>query len=87
LYRLFFLEDHPAFYIAAAAAAFAVAWHPAAILFALPYLFRAGKNLHWSPSAIQLVKGAVQLLLITIQHVVASIALLYGSVRFRSLVL
>jgi hypothetical protein len=84
---VFFLKESPENYVAAAAIVFAVAWYPIALLFTLPYLWKVARLLSWNMSLARLPKLMAQLALVSLQQIVACTALVYGSAKYRSLVL
>ncbi|MBI1897470.1 MAG: glycosyltransferase [Acidobacteria bacterium] len=86
-HRVFFLKESPANYLALAGGVAALGFHPAFALLAAPYLYRLSRALHWELSLVRIPKALAQLVLVSLQQCVATAGLVYGSVRFRSLVL
>jgi glycosyltransferase involved in cell wall biosynthesis len=84
---VFFLKESPANYLAVAALLLSVTWHPAAAVLTLPYIICMARFLNWELSLLRLPKLLVQLVLVTLQQTVACAGLIYGSAKFRSLVL
>ena len=84
---VFFMREAPFFYLALAGLMLGVVMHPAFLLLMLPFpaalAFRLRKNL----TARSLPKVAGQMVLLAARLTFASAGLVYGSVRFRSLVL
>lgn len=84
--KLFFLRETPFFYLAIAAILLGAFVHPALFALALPYPVALAVSLGGF-GLRRLPKTLVQVVLLSARQTFAALGLLYGSIRFRALVL
>jgi hypothetical protein len=87
VWKVFFVRSNAFFYLAAIGVVTAVAIHPAALALTAPYLGWALSVLRPRLSPVQLLKVPAQILLMAARHAGFCAGLIYGSVRYRTLVL
>jgi glycosyltransferase involved in cell wall biosynthesis len=84
---VFCLPENPLFYLALAGIALALFGHPWALILAIPYTARAWQLLSVGRSWMHTPVIVVQIAFFTVRQAVLCGALIYGSVRARTLVL
>jgi glycosyltransferase involved in cell wall biosynthesis len=87
VWRVFFVKSNAFFYLAVVGGLLAATVHPAALLLATPYLAWALSILRPRLSLVPLLKVPAQILLMAARHAGFCAGLIYGSVRYRTLVL
>jgi hypothetical protein len=87
VWKVFFVRSNAFFYLAVLGGVMAAAVHPAALLLSVPYLGWALNVLRPRLSPVPLLKVPAQLLLMAARHAGFCAGLIYGSVRYRTLVL
>lgn len=85
--RLFFLAENPYLYLAVIGMVLAMTVHIGWLILALPYPYRLAKVLGGGFSPLRFPKMLAQLTLLSLRHAVCCAGLIYGSVRFRTVVL